>query len=140
MLFNQLGLTQSIFDGTADDKTMTNYYNRTIEPILAAIVEEMERKFLTKTARSQHQAIMYIRDPFKLTTVTDIANIAQTFTQNEIMSSNEIRAKIGLKPVNTARANELLNKNINKVGEPQQSANAGVNPDSDDQNGGEIDL
>ena len=140
MLFNQLGLTQSIFDGTADDKTMTNYYNRTIEPILAAIVEEMERKFLTKTARSQHQAIMYIRDPFKLTTVTDIASIAQTFTQNEIMSSNEIRAKIGLKPVNTARANELLNKNINKVGEPQQSANAGVNSDSDDQNGGEIDL
>ena len=117
MLYNQLGLTQAIFDGTASDSQMTNYYNRTIEPILAAITEEMERKFLTKTARSQHQAIMYIRDPFKLTTVTDIANIAQTFTQNEVMSSNEIRAKIGLKPVNTARANELINKNINKIGE-----------------------
>lgn len=117
MLYNQLGLTQSIFDGTASDSQMTNYYNRTIEPILAAITEEMERKFLTRTALSQHQAIMYIRDPFKLVTVTDIANIAQTFTQNEVMSSNEIRAKIGLKPVNTARANELINKNINKIGE-----------------------
>jgi len=117
MLFNQLGLTQSIFDGTATNSAMTNYYNRTIEPILAAITEEMERKFLTLTARSQHQAIIYLRDPFKLTTVTDIADIAQRFTQNEIMSSNEIRAKIGLKPVATERANELINKNINKVGE-----------------------
>lgn len=138
MLYNQLGLTQAIFDGTASDAAMTNYYNRTIEPILAALTEEMERKFLTKTARSQHQAIIYIRDPFKLTTVTDIAQIAQTFTQNEIMSSNEIRAKVGLKPVNSERANELINKNINKVGEsagnvanasapqvaPQQSAEA----------------
>lgn len=117
MLYNQLGLTQAIFDGTATDAAMTNYYNRTIEPILAALTEEMERKFLTKTARSQHQAIMYIRDPFKLTTVTQIATVAQTFTQNEIMSSNEIRAKIGLKPVDSQRANELINKNINKVGE-----------------------
>lgn len=117
MLYNQLGLTQAIFDGTATDSAMTNYYNRTIEPILSAITEEMERKFLSKTARSQHQAIVYIRDPFKLTTVTDIANIAQTFTQNEIMSSNEIRAKVGLKPVDSERANELINKNINKVGE-----------------------
>ena len=115
MLYNQLGLTQAIFDGTATDAAMTNYYNRTIEPILAALTEEMERKFLSKTARSQHQAIIYIRDPFKLTTVTDIANIAQTFTQNEIMSSNEIRAKVGLKPVDSERANELLNKNINKI-------------------------
>lgn len=117
MLYNQLGLTQAIFDGTATDAAMTNYYNRTIEPILAALTEEMERKFLTKTARSQHQAIMYIRDPFKLTTVTQIATVAQTFTQSEIMSSNEIRAKIGLKPVDSQRANELINKNINKVGE-----------------------
>lgn len=117
MLFNQLGLTQSIFDGTATNSAMTNYYNRTIEPILAAITEEMERKFLTATARTQHQAIIYMRDPFKLVTVTDISDIAQRFTQNEIMSSNEIRAKIGLKPVNTERANELINKNINKVGE-----------------------
>lgn len=117
MLYNQLGLTQAIFDGTATDGAMTNYYNRTIEPILAALTEEMERKFLTKTARSQNQAIMYIRDPFKLTTVTQIATVAQTFTQNEIMSSNEIRAKIGLKPVDSQRANELINKNINKVGD-----------------------
>lgn len=117
MLFNQLGLTQSIFDGTADEKTMTNYYNRTVEPILAAIAEEMERKFLTPTARTQHQAIMYIRDPFKLVSVTDIAQIAQTFVSNEIMTSNEIRSKVGLKPVNTARANELINKQINKVDE-----------------------
>lgn len=117
MLYNQLGLTQAIFDGSATADAMTNYYNRTIEPILAAITEEMERKFLTPTARSQHQAIVYIRDPFKLTTVTQIATVAQTFTQNEIMSSNEIRAKIGLPPVDTDRANELINKNINKVGE-----------------------
>lgn len=117
MLFNQLGLTQSIFDGTADENTMTNYYNRTVEPILAAIAEEMERKFLTPTARTQHQAIMYIRDPFKLVSVTSIAQIAQTFVSNEIMTSNEIRSKVGLKPVNTPRANELINKQINKIDE-----------------------
>lgn len=117
MLFNQLGLTQSIFDGTADEKTMTNYYNRTVEPILAAITEEMERKFLTQTARTQHQAIMYMRDPFKLVAVTEIAQIAQTFVSNEIMTSNEIRAKVGLKPVDSARANELINKQINKIDE-----------------------
>ena len=115
MLFNQLGLTQSIFDGTADNSVLTNYYNRTIEPILSAVTEEMERKFLSKNARSRHHAIMYIRDPFKLATVTDIAGIAQTFTQNEIMTSNEIRSKVGLKPVESDRANELLNKQINKA-------------------------
>lgn len=121
MLFNQLGLTQAIFDGTADDRTMTNYYNRTVEPILAAIAEEMERKFLTTTARTQHQAIMYIRDPFKLVTVNDIAEMADKFTRNEIMSSNELRSKIGLKPVNSQRANELVNKNISAkaLGDPQ---------------------
>lgn len=119
MLFNQLGLSQSIFDGTADDATMNNYYNRTIEPILSAITEEMERKFLTRTARTQRQRIMYIRDPFKLVTMNELAGIAQTFTQNEIMSSNEIRAKMGLKPVDTQRANDLINKNINKVGEEE---------------------
>ena len=132
MLYNQLGLTQAIFDGTASDAAMTNYYNRTIEPILAAITEEMERKFLTKTARSQHQAIIYIRDPFKLTTVNDIAQIAQTFTQNEIMSSNEIRAKVGLKPVDSKRANELINKNINKVGETVASTESGNTEGADE--------
>ena len=134
MLYNQLGLTQAIFDGTATDAAMTNYYNRTIEPILSALTEEMERKFLTKTARSQNQAIMYIRDPFKLTTVTQIATVAQTFTQNEIMSSNEIRAKIGLKPVDSQRANELINKNINKVGDEaalNQANNASQVPTTD---------
>ncbi len=136
MLFNQLGLTQSIFDGTATNSAMTNYYNRTIEPILAAITEEMERKFLTITARTQHQAIIYMRDPFKLVTVTDISDIAQRFTQNEIMSSNEIRAKIGLKPVNTERANELINKNINKVGESTLRS-PDDNPESDFQNASE---
>ena len=120
MLFNQLGLTQAIFDGTADDRTMTNYYNRTVEPILASIAEEMERKFLTPTARTQHQAIMYIRDPFKLVTVNDIAEMADKFTRNEIMSSNELRAKIGLKPVDTERANELVNKNISMKNDPVQ--------------------
>ena len=92
---------------------------------MSAITEEMERKFLTKTARSQHQAIMYLRDPFKLATVTDIAQIAQTFTQNEIMTSNEIRAKVGLKPVDSERANELINKNINKVGETVAGTESG---------------
>ena len=107
---------------------MTNYYNRTIEPILAAITEEMERKFLTPTARSQKQAIIYIRDPFKLATVKDIADSAQIFTQNEIMSSNEIRAKIGLKPVDSERANELINKNINKVDETGGMVGANAPP------------
>ena len=132
MLFNQLGLTQSIFDGTADAKTLNNYYNRTIEPILIAIVEEMRRKFLTKTARSQHQSIIYIRDVFKSSTVDDIAKVAQILTQNEIMSSNEIRSKLGLKPVENQRADELLNKNINKVGAEQESASAGINADNPD--------
>lgn len=136
MLFNQLGLTQAIFDGTADEKTMTNYYNRTVEPILSAIAEEMERKFLTPTARTQHQAIMYIRDPFKLVSVTDIAQIAQTFISNEIMSSNEIRAKVGLKPVNTQRANELINKQINKIDEGGGQAPVTNQSEADIQNVG----
>ena len=140
MLYNQLGLTQSIFDGSATDAALTNYYNRTIEPILAAITEEMERKFLTKTARSQHQAIIYIRDPFKLATVTDIANIAQTFTQNEIMSSNEIRAKVGLKPVDSERANELLNKNINKVDDGTQQFQEGAPPEEAEEEDLELDT
>ena len=140
MLYNQLGLTQAIFDGTADEKTMTNYYNRTVEPILAAIAEEMERKFLTPTARTQHQAIMYIRDPFKLVSVTDIAQIAQTFISNEIMSSNEIRAKVGLKPVNTQRANELINKQINKIDEGMGQAPVTNQSEADIQNAGNSEV
>ncbi|NLD46399.1 MAG: phage portal protein [Clostridiaceae bacterium] len=114
MLFSQLGMTQSILDGTADDKTMLNYYNRTIEPILGIISDEMKRKFLTKTARSQRQTIMYFRDPFKLVPVNDVAEIADKFTRNEIMTSNEIRQVIGMKPSEDPKADELRNKNINQ--------------------------
>lgn len=114
MLYSQLGLTQSILDGSADDKTMLNYYNRTIEPILSAIVDEIDRKFLTKTARSQKQAILFFRDPFKLVPINDIAEIADKFTRNEIASSNEIRAVIGMKPSKDPKADELRNKNLNQ--------------------------
>ena len=117
MLYSQLGLTQSILDGSADDKTMLNYYNRTIEPILAAIVDEIKRKFLTKTARAQKQTIMYFRDPFKLVPVNDIAEIADKFTRNEIMTSNEIRQIVGMKPSKDPEADKLRNKNLNKSAE-----------------------
>lgn len=113
MLFNQLGLTASVFDGTADEKTMINYYDRTIDPICNAIAKEMTRKFITKTARSQGQAIRYFRDPFRLVPVSQLADIADKFTRNEIMSSNELRAEIGKKPVDDPRADELRNKNLN---------------------------
>lgn len=113
MLHSQLGMTPSIFDGTADEKTMLNYYNRTVEPCLSAIVDEMKRKFLTKTARSQGQSIMYFRDPFKLVPVTELANIGDKFTRNEILSSNDMRAIIGRKPSKDPRAEELRNKNLN---------------------------
>lgn len=112
MLYSQLGITQSILDGTADEKTMLNYNNRTIEPIVSAIVDEMKRKFLTKTARSQLQSIAFFRDPFKLVPVNDIAEIADKFTRNEIMTSNEIRQVIGMKPSDDPRADELRNKNL----------------------------
>ena len=117
MLYGQLGLTQSIMDGSADEKTMLNYYNRTIEPIIAAIVDEMKRKFLTKTARSQRQTVMYFRDPFKLVPVNEIAEIADKFTRNEIMTSNEIRQVVGMKPSDDPSADELRNKNLNQSGE-----------------------
>lgn len=117
MLYSQLGLTQSIMDGSADDKTMLNYYNRTVEPILAAITDEIKRKFLTKTARSQRQTIMYFRDPFKLTPVVDLAEIADKFTRNEIMTSNEIRQIVGMKPATDPSADELRNKNLNQSNE-----------------------
>lgn len=117
MLYSQLGLTQSIMDGSADEKTMLNYYNRTIEPIIAAIVDEMKRKFLTKTARSQRQTVMYFRDPFKLVPVNEIAEIADKFTRNEIMTSNEIRQIVGMKPADDPSADELRNKNLNQSGE-----------------------
>lgn len=122
MLYSQLGITQSILDGTADEKTMLNYNNRTIEPIISAIVDEMKRKFLTKTARSQHQSISFFRDPFKLVSINDIAEIADKFTRNEIMTSNEIRQVVGMKPSEDPRADELRNKNLSAPsGSNQQS-------------------
>ncbi len=114
MLYSQLGITQSILDGTADEKTMLNYYNRTIEPILSAIVDEMKRKFLTKTARSQLQSILFFRDPFRLVPVNEISEIADKFTRNEIMTSNEIRQIVGMKPSDDPKADELRNKNLSQ--------------------------
>lgn len=119
MLYSQLGITTTILDGTADEKTMLNYNNRTIEPILSAIVDEMKRKFLTKTARSQRQSITFFRDPLRLVPVNDLAEIADKFTRNEIMTSNEIRQVIGMKPSDDPRADELRNKNLNPSKEDQ---------------------
>ena len=117
MLYSQLGITQSILDGTADDKTMLNYYNRTIEPIIAAIVDEMKRKFLSKTARSKNKSIKFFRDPFKLVPVADLAEISDKFTRNEIATSNEIRQVIGWKPSNDPKADELRNSNLSQPNE-----------------------
>lgn len=114
LLFSQLGITQSILDGTADEKTMLNYYNRTIEPIVSAIVDEMKRKFLTKTARSRNHSIQFFRDPFKLVPVNDIAEIADKFTRNEIMTKNEMRQIIGMKPSDDPKADELRNANLSE--------------------------
>ena len=114
MLYSQLGITTSILDGTADDKTMLNFYSRTIEPIISSIVDEMNRKFLTKTARSQKQKILSFRDPFKLVPVNDMAEIADKFTRNEILTSNEIRQIIGIKPSKDPNADELRNKNLSQ--------------------------
>ena len=114
MLYSQLGLTQEIMNGTADEKTMTNYMSRTIEPILSAITDEMKRKFLTKTARSQNQSIQFHRDPFKLIPVTQIAELGDKMTRNEIMTSNEFRQAIGMKPSKDPEADKLRNKNLNQ--------------------------
>ena len=139
MLYSQLGITQTILDGTADDKTMLNYYSRTIEPIISAIVDEMKRKFLTKTARSQNQSIMFFRDPFKLVPVNDIAEIADKFTRNEIMTSNEIRQIVGMKPSDDPKADELRNSNISQSKEEtanqQDLAIEEINKKGENQNG-----
>lgn len=113
LLYSQLGITQSILDGTADERTMLNYYNRTVEPIVSAIVDEMTYKFLTKTARTKRQTIRYFKDPFKMIPINDLAEIADKFTRNEIASSNEIRDIIGWKPSKDPSADELRNKNLN---------------------------
>jgi hypothetical protein len=133
MLFSQLGMTQSILDGTADDKTMLNYQNRIIEPIISAIVDEMKRKFLTKTARSQKQSILYFRDPFRLVPVNDIAEIADKFTRNEIMTSNEIRQIVGMKPSDDPKADQLINSNISQPNDSEQ------NPEESYEDGSYID-
>lgn len=122
MLYGQLGVTEEVIKGTADEKTMLNYHNRTIEPILTAITEEMARKFLTKTARSQHQSVEFFRDPFRLVAVSDIAEIADKFTRNEILSSNEVRGIIGFKPSAQPEAEELRNKNLPAISEEDKPA------------------
>ena len=122
MLYSQLGITQSVLDGTADERTMLNYYNRTIEPIISAIIDEMKRKFLTKTARTQNQSIVYFRNPFKLVPINELAEISDKFTRNEIATSNEIRQIIGWKPSDDPGADELRNKNLNQKAEDIQSA------------------
>lgn len=139
MFFSQLGITQSILDGTADEKTMLNYYNRTIEPILSAIADEMKRKFLTPTARSQKQTIAYFRDPFKLVPVNDIAEIADKFTRNEIMTSNEIRQVIGMKPSSDPNADVLRNKNLSDSSNARQliPTNAGADETNNDEETGQ---
>ena len=135
LLFSQLGITQEILNGSADDKTMLNYYNRTIEPIIASIVDEMKRKFLSKTARSQRQSIQFFRDPFKLVPINDLAEIADKFTRNEIMSKNEIRQIVGLKPSDDPKADKLINSNITQ---PDEASNEEEPIDENTEEGGEI--
>lgn len=130
MLYSQLGITQEVMNGTADEKTMLNYNNRTIEPIISAIVDEMKRKFLTKTARAQKQTILFFRDPFKLVPINDIAEIADKFTRNEILSSNEIRQIVGFKPSDDPKADQLVNSNISQ---PVDNMVGNVNPDTGDE-------
>lgn len=141
MLYSQLGITQAILDGSADEKTMLNYYNRIIEPILAAITDAMKRTFLSKTARSQNQTIAFFRDPFKLVPVNDIAEIADKFTRNEIMTSNEIRQIIGMKPSSDPKADELRNKNLSASAEEEKAilpAGSGAdNPNQDEKETGQ---
>jgi hypothetical protein len=134
MLYSQLGITQSILDGTADERTLLNYNNRTIEPIIAAITNEMKRKFLTKTARSQMQSIVYFKDPFKLVPVNDLAEIADKFTRNEIMTSNEIRQIVGMRPSDDPNADELRNKNLSESKESMKEAQPVYNDKEENQN------
>lgn len=138
MLYSQLGITQGVLDGTADEQTMLNYHTRCIEPIISAIVDEMKRKFLTKTARTQRQSIQFFRDPFKLVPVGSIADIADKFTRNEILSSNEIRQIIGFRPSNDPKADQLVNSNISqpvdKINTPTGNK-VEINEEGESQNG-----
>ena len=138
MLYSQLGITQSILDGSANEKAMLNYYDRTVEPIISAIVDEMKRKFLTKTARTQLQSISYFRNPFKLIPVNDLAEIADKMTRNEIMTSNEIRQIIGMKPSKDPNADQLRNANLNHPDEGQQQSESIDSTAKEIQNGGGV--
>lgn len=129
MLYNQLGITEAILNGTADEQTMINYYNNTIVPIMSSIADEMQRKFITRTARTQGQAIRYFRNAFKLTPVSTLAELADKLTRNEIASSNEIRAIIGWKPSDDPKADELVNSNLN-----QQKPEGQTEPATDEEN------
>lgn len=130
MLYSQLGITQAIMDGTADEATMLNYNNRTIEPLVSAVVDAMKMKFLSKTARTQGQSIMYFRDPFKLVPISQMAEIGDKFTRNEIMTSNEIRQGMGMKPSDDPKADQLINSNLNHPDETQQPlGEEDTNPD-----------
>lgn len=136
LAFSQLGLTEAILNGTANEEEMTNYYSRTVEPIVAALCDNMKRKWLTKTARTQGQSIMFFRDPFKLISVSAIASFADTFTRNEIMTSNEVRQKIGLKPNNDPKADQLINSNLNHSPEEMNEGSVKDNetPEKENQN------
>lgn len=138
MVFGQIGVTQAILDGTADEQTMLNYNNRIVEPVVSVIADSMKRAFLTPTARSQKQSIMYFRDPFRLVPVSQVAEIADKFTRNEIMSSNEIRQVVGLKPSKDPKADELRNSNLNQ---PDEAANTQIKDpikEEKNQNGQEV--
>lgn len=138
MLYSQLGITEEILNGSANETTMLNYNNRVIEPVLSAIVDEYKRKFLTKTARSQKQTIMFFRDPFRLVPVSQIAEIADKFTRNEILTSNEVRQKIGMQPSTDPKADELRNKNLNPSKDAEIKNNVVSNLADDKDLGGEI--
>lgn len=138
MLYSQLGITQAILDGTADEQSMLNYYSRTIEPIVSAITDEMKRKFLSKTARSQGQSIMFFRDPFKLVPVNNIAEIADKFTRNEIMTSNEFRQIIGMKPSDDPKADKLWNSNISHPEEEEKQVETSEPTEETQDKGGQI--
>ena len=134
LLYGQLGINQTVLEGTADEQTLLNYQTRTIEPIISAIVDEMKRKFLSKTARTQMQTIKFFIDPFRLVTVTNVANIADTFTRNEIMSSNEVRQIVGMKPSDDPKADKLVNSNLNHPEEDNESESVTETKQTDDVN------
>lgn len=132
MGYGQIGITPEILNGSADEKAMLNYYSRTIEPLVSAVVDEMKRKFITKTARTQGQSILYFRDPFSLVPVNDLAELADKFTRNEIMTSNEIRQVIGLKPSDDPKADQLINSNLNH---PEDNSSVAPQTESEDDSG-----